>query len=83
MREEVRQNNVEEPTVRHRRRQLPAAFISQLHRMNPSNLGAMDQICYDCNAKHWIGEKPAAATRKNDYFTSCCKKGEVDIELLR
>ena len=43
----------------------------------------MDQICYDCNAKHWNGEKPATSTSTNTFYISCCKKGEVDIELLR
>ena len=51
--------------------------------MTPSNLGKMDQICYDCNAKHWNGEKPATSTSTNTFYISCCKKGEVDIELLR
>ena len=51
--------------------------------MTPSNLGEMDQICYDCNAKHWNGEKPATSTSTNTFYISCCKKGEVDIELLR
>ena len=80
-----RTQNVEQTRVRRRRvrRRIPAAFISQLANVQPSYLGRMDDICCKCDAKHWIGERPATYTANNRHWTTCCNKGNVAVDLLR
>lgn len=56
----------------------PAAYISELNKMIPSNLGRMNDQCLDCKALHWAGEKIAGSA-----FESCCKKGSVKLSLLK
>ena len=68
IRQESRDGNVDQPRARGRPRQPPAAFLSQLHRMTPSDIGAMDQICTYCGAKHWICEKASASTARNVFL---------------
>jgi len=82
VREELRGSNANQPRVIQRRHRQPAAFISELHRMTPSDLGRMVEMCYDCYAKHWIEELPAACTSRNRYWNSCCLGGDVVIPLL-
>ncbi|CEJ01494.1 hypothetical protein RMCBS344292_15518 [Rhizopus microsporus] len=36
---------------------MPAAYISQLSRLRPLDLGCMDKECPNCHALHWIGER--------------------------
>jgi hypothetical protein len=72
-----------EPRSRGRRPLLPAAYISQLHRLQPFDLGRMDQVCLDCGAKHWKAELPPDCTANNKFWMSCCKAGAVKIELLK
>jgi hypothetical protein len=43
----------------------------------------MDQICNDCGAKHWKAELPSDCTLNNIYWMSCCKAGQVKIDLLK
>lgn len=68
---------------RGRPRLQPAAYKSELSRLKPLELGRMDQICNDCNAKHWKAELPMACTSNNKYWVSCCKSGAVKVELLK
>ena len=83
IREASRERNVVEPRRRGRPTQVHAAFISQLYRLRPSDLGSMDQICAECNAKHWIGELPGECTANNRYWMKCCLAGRVKVDLLR
>ena len=43
----------------------------------------MDHICSQCEAKHWIGERPATYTANDQHWTTCCNKGNVAVDLLR
>jgi hypothetical protein len=72
-----------EPRSRGRRPLLPAAYISQLNRLQPFDLGCMDQICDGCGAKHWKAELPSDSISSNIYWNSCCKAGEVKVDLLK
>ncbi|CAO3618736.1 unnamed protein product [Mucor hiemalis] len=60
----------------------PLAYILQLHRMKPSELGRMNIKCNDCGALHWIDEKPAASTIASPIWETCCKKGKVKLDVL-
>jgi hypothetical protein len=41
------------------------------------------KICNDCGAKHWKAELPSDCTLNNIYWTSCCKAGQVKIDILK
>ena len=43
----------------------------------------MDQICSECNAKHWIGEMTNQTSSTRATWMSCCKSGEVRVDFLR
>ncbi|KAG1449198.1 hypothetical protein G6F56_008716 [Rhizopus delemar] len=77
-----RQNN-EPPRQRGRKKQLPAAHISQLSRIKALDLGRMDQVCEDCGTKHWKGELPSNSTRNNKFWMSYCRAGAVKLDLLQ
>jgi hypothetical protein len=51
--------------------------IAELDRLQPFDLGRMDQICDGCGAKHWKAELPSDSTSSNIYWNSCCKAGVV------
>ncbi|KAI9329433.1 hypothetical protein BD770DRAFT_449674 [Pilaira anomala] len=57
---------------------VPAAYISELDKMEPLDLGRMDIQCPDCKVYHWKGEK----TNGGSSWESCCKKGSVKLPLL-
>ena len=44
----------------------PAAYISEVGRLQPSYLGSMNEICADCGAKHWKAELPSQCTSRNN-----------------
>ncbi|MEG1462959.1 MAG: helitron helicase-like domain-containing protein, partial [Anaerorhabdus sp.] len=71
-----------EAPQRNRRVHLPAAHISQLHRLKPLDLGRMDQICQHCGAKHWKDEIAASSTKSNPFYNTCCKAGSAKLEPL-
>ncbi|SAM01867.1 hypothetical protein [Absidia glauca] len=75
-----------QPVSRNRER-LPAAYISEIGRLKPFDLGAMDQICTDCGAKHWKAELPAQLPAQcnpaNMFWMSCCKAGAVKVDDLQ
>ena len=78
-----RRRNNEIPGRRGRSVQLPAAFISELGRLQPFDLGPMDKVCADCGAKHWEAELPSQCTSRNKFWMSCCKAGAVKLETLQ
>ncbi|KAI9332265.1 hypothetical protein BD770DRAFT_477723 [Pilaira anomala] len=57
---------------------VPAAYISELDKMEPLDLGRMDIQCPDCKVYHWKGKK----TNGGSSWESCCKKGSVKLPLL-
>ena len=83
MRYSNRETNEEEPRRRGRPALQPAAFISQLSRLQPFTLGQMDQECNQCGAKHWKLELPSSSTSNNVFWMSCCRAGKVQVDLLQ
>ncbi|KAK4519555.1 uncharacterized protein ATC70_009791 [Mucor velutinosus] len=61
----------------------PAAFISELRRMQPHYLGRMDVVCDGCGALHWDAARTTGQARSNNLFYSCCKKGKAILPLLQ
>ena len=47
------------------------------------NLGAMDQLCRHCGARHFIQERVNNSSRANPQFGSCCLHGKVSLPALR
>ena len=43
---------------------IPAAYISQLSRLHPLDLGCMDKECSHCHALHWIDERQETSSLK-------------------
>ncbi|ORE00884.1 hypothetical protein BCV72DRAFT_180820, partial [Rhizopus microsporus var. microsporus] len=60
----------------------PAAYISQLSRLRPLDLGRMDKECSHCHALHWIDERQEASSMRNPSWESCCKQGSAQLQLL-
>jgi hypothetical protein len=60
----------------------PAAYISQLSRLRPLDLGRMDKKCPHCHALHWIDERQDTSSMRNPSWESCCKWGSVQLQLL-
>ncbi|CEJ00975.1 hypothetical protein RMCBS344292_15014 [Rhizopus microsporus] len=52
---------------------IPAAYISQLSRLRPLDLGRMDKECPHYHALHWIDEKQETSSLSNPSWESCCK----------
>jgi hypothetical protein len=46
------------------------------------DLGTMTDVCPECNARHWKGERPAEYTNARPCWESCCKKGKVTLPML-
>ncbi|KAI8335682.1 hypothetical protein BD560DRAFT_440478 [Blakeslea trispora] len=78
-----RQQNEQTSRRRGRSVPLPAAYISEIDRLQPFNLGSMEKVCTDCGAKHWEAELPAQCTSQNRFWMSCCKAGAVKLETLQ
>ncbi|KAI9272187.1 hypothetical protein EDC94DRAFT_595687 [Helicostylum pulchrum] len=55
----------------------PAVFISEFHRMKPSDLGRMNIECLDCGTLHWKTEKSVGSTRASPVWEACRKKGAL------
>ena len=70
---------------RHRRSAapVPAAFISEFHRVERQDLGRMDIACTSCGALHWIHERVAGSSLRSPLFEKCCKKGKVQLPMHR
>ena len=60
---------------------IPAAYISQLYRLRPLNLGRMDKECLHCHALYWIDERQEISSMRNPTWESCCKQGSVYLQL--
>ncbi|ORE16689.1 hypothetical protein BCV71DRAFT_265417 [Rhizopus microsporus] len=61
---------------------IPAAYISQLSRPRPLDLGRMDKECPHCYALHWIDERQEISLMRNPTWESCCKQGSIQLQLL-
>ncbi|KAG1178386.1 hypothetical protein G6F70_000108 [Rhizopus microsporus] len=61
---------------------IPAAYISQLSRLRPLDLGRMDKECSHCHALHWFNETQDTSSMRNPTWESCCKQGLVQLQLL-
>ncbi|CEI94958.1 hypothetical protein RMCBS344292_09159 [Rhizopus microsporus] len=61
---------------------MPAAYISQLSRLRPLDLGRMDKECPHCHVLHWIDERQETSSMRNPSWESCCKQGSVQLQLL-
>jgi hypothetical protein len=77
-----RPRTVESSDAESRPRAEPAAYISQLSRLYPLNLGRMDKECPHCHALHWIDERQETSSLRNPSWESCCKRGSVQLQLL-
>ncbi|CEG83054.1 hypothetical protein RMATCC62417_17030 [Rhizopus microsporus] len=67
---------------RDRPRTEPAAYISQLSRLHPLDLGRMDKERPHCHALHWIDERQEISSLSNPSWESCRKRGSVQLQLL-
>ena len=76
------ENEANDGRRRGRKKQLPAAYISQLHRMKPLELGRMNRICCHCKAKHWLAELPSTCKKGEEAWMSCCRAGRVKINFV-
>ncbi|CEG67144.1 hypothetical protein RMATCC62417_03612 [Rhizopus microsporus] len=61
---------------------IPAAYISQLSRLRPLDLGCMDKECSHCHALRWFDERQEISSMRNPTWESCCKQGSVQLQLL-
>ncbi|ORE11871.1 hypothetical protein BCV72DRAFT_318045 [Rhizopus microsporus var. microsporus] len=61
---------------------IPAAYISQLSRLRPLDLGRMDKECSHCHALHWTDERQETSSMRNPSWESCCKQRSVQLQLL-
>ncbi|ORE15835.1 hypothetical protein BCV71DRAFT_273154 [Rhizopus microsporus] len=61
---------------------IPAAYISQLSRLRPLDLGRMDKECSHCHALHWIDERQEISSLRSPSWESCCKRGSVQLQFL-
>ncbi|ORE00847.1 hypothetical protein BCV72DRAFT_283125, partial [Rhizopus microsporus var. microsporus] len=61
---------------------IPTAYISQLSRLRPLDLGRMDKECSHCHALRWIDERQETSSMRNPSWESCCKQGPVQLQLL-
>ncbi|CEI97782.1 hypothetical protein RMCBS344292_11908 [Rhizopus microsporus] len=75
-RRRAEQEEQEGNPVRRRRRPrvepsqtIHAAYISQLSRLRPLNLGRMDKECPHCHALHWIDERQETSSMRNPNCT--------------
>lgn len=46
----------------------------------PHYLGAMDVVCTDCEAKHYLAEKLSHSSIRNPKFGICCLQGQVKLD---
>ncbi|KAK4510430.1 uncharacterized protein ATC70_012169 [Mucor velutinosus] len=61
----------------------PAAFVSELGRVQRSDLGRMDNQCDGCGALHWAAERAVQQRVNDNCFHACCKKGRAVLPLLQ
>ena len=61
---------------------VPAAYISQLSRLHPLNIGRMDKECPHCHVPHWIDERQETSSLRNPSWELCCKQSLVQLPLL-
>jgi hypothetical protein len=54
-----------------------------LHHPQHFDLDGMDQMCNDYGEKHWKAKLPFDCTSNNIYWMSCCKTGQVKVDLLK
>jgi hypothetical protein len=43
----------------------------------------MDIPCPDCDALHWMAERPSDSSNRNPRFGDCCKRGKIDLPKLQ
>lgn len=65
------------------RRLITAAFKVRLGAYEYYDLGRMDVVCRLCRALCWKKEKISGSVAENYRFESCCKKGDIERELLK
>jgi hypothetical protein len=59
-----------------------AAYISQLSRLCPLDLGRMNKEYPHFHPLHWIDERQETSSLRNPSWESCCKRGSVQLQLL-
>ncbi|CEI87497.1 hypothetical protein RMCBS344292_01908 [Rhizopus microsporus] len=62
---------------------IPAAYIPQLSRLRPLDLGCMNRECSHCHALHWINERQETSSLSNPSWESCCKRGSIQPDPLQ
>lgn len=68
------------PDPRHAAHVAMAARQAYVEPDLPHHLGAMDVICTNCKAKHYLAEKLFHSSQRNPKFGMCCLQGQVKLD---